>query len=147
MKVLGVWLSIASVSFVSSLAATAEAGNCLKPTPVAFHRGTSSTIVAGGVIRAESVCYVVSAKAGQALHLVVRSPDQNVVVTAYEPGYIMVPRSGDDPDFKGSTLPGASDRDEATRLNARLPATGKYLLVLGTTRGAGGEFNMKIGVR
>ena len=97
-------------------------------------------------MRAEPLCYVLAGRAGQTLTLAVRSPDGNVAVAVYVPGF-KVTRASDGPGISGATLPGAGDQDEAKVFSARLPVSGRYLLVLGTTRGGGGQFRMDVGVR
>ena len=126
--------------------AAAQKADCRRPPALAFRKGASGASVSGGVARAESACYAVEAGMGQTLEIEVTSPDRNVVVSVYRPGY-RVRAASDGPDFVGATLRGASDEDEATRIVSRLPASGRYLLVLGTTRGAGGEFHMRVDVR
>ena len=140
------WFLIGASLLACPVPALAGQADCFHPAPIAFRKGTSSSAVSGGVIRAESICYALDARAGQHLKIGLRSPDKNVVGTVYRPGY-RVEAVPDGPDFKGATLPGASDEDEATRVDARLPVGGRYLLVLGTTRGGGGEYRMQVGVR
>ena len=122
------------------------AADCLRPAMISFAKGASTAARTGGIVRAEDVCYALSARSRQHLKLSMKSPDDNVVVAVYLPGYKVVPAS-DGPDISGKTLPGAADQDEARTLTAALPTTGRYLLVLGTTRGAGGEYKLNVGVR
>lgn len=140
------WFLIATSSLAVPASASTARADCSRPPAISFRKGANFTTVSGGVVRAESICYTVEARAGQSLKVSVRSPDRNVVVTVYRPGY-RVEASADGPDFKGAALPGAGDEDEAVRVDARLPVDGRYLLVLGTTRGGGGEYRMRIGVR
>lgn len=141
-----VWLLITTSFLAVPASASTARADCSRPPAISFRKGASFTTVSGGVIRAESICYTVEARAGQSLKISIRSPDKNVVVTVYRPGY-RVEASADGPDFKGAALPGAGDEDEAMQVDARLPVNGRYLLVLGTTRGGGGEYRMRVGVR
>ena len=120
--------------------------DCVKPAVISFPKGASTAARTGGIVRAEDVCYVLNVLAGQRLSLSLGSPDGNVVVAVYLPGYKVVPAS-DGPDISGKTLPKAADQDEARNLTAVLPVKGRYLLVLGTTRGAGGEYKLHVSVR
>ena len=122
------------------------AADCGRPVMISFSKGASTAARTGSLVRAEDVCYALSARSGQHLKLSLKSPAGNVVVAVYLPGYKVVP-AADGPDISGKTLPGAADQDEARNLTAALPMMGRYLLVLGTTRGAGGEYNLKVGVR
>ncbi len=121
-------------------------GDCVKPALIFFPKNLNTAARTGGIVRAEDVCYALSARAGQHLKLSLKSPDGNVVVAVYMPGYKVIPAS-DGPNISGKTLPGAADQDEARNLTAILPVMGRYLLVLGTTRGAGGDYKLQIGVR
>ena len=51
--------------------------------------------------------------------------------------------SDDGPDISGATMPGADGQHDATTL----PASGRYLFVLGTRRGGGGECTFRVSVR
>lgn len=91
----------------------------------------------GGIVQAEDVCYALSARAGQVLEADIESPDANVVFLLYRPGYRVKPGS-DGLDITGSTMPGAGNQDDATSLHVKLPESGRYLFLPGTTRGATG---------
>ena len=136
--------AIITAAALAAAPAMAQA-DCTRPLPLSFNKGASTAIRTGGILRAEDVCYFLSARAGQRLTLVVRSPDSNVVVAVYEPGYRVTP-ANDGPDIAGKTLRGAADQDEAQAVKALLPATGRYLFVLGTTRGAGGQYRMQVSI-
>ena len=124
----------------------AMAADCLHPTPLHVVTRGHIEVRTGGVLRAEDACYVLSARAGQRLFVSVLSPDDNVVAAVYRPGFRVTPAT-DGPDIKGRTLPGASDTDDARAVRALLPTTGQYLLVLGTMRGAGGQYRLRVGLR
>ncbi len=124
----------------------ARAAGCNAPAPIRFRHGQTGTTVGGGVVRAEEVCYALDARAGQTLQATVSSPDDNVVFSLYRPGYEVKPAS-DGPDISGPTVPGAGAQDDATAVKATLPASGRYLFVLGTARGGGGEYRLRVSVR
>ncbi len=89
---------------------------------------------------------MLTARAGQTILADVASPDENVVFSLYRPGYSVKPAS-DGPDISGPSVPGAGERDDATTVKATLPASGRYLFVLGTTRGGGGEYRLRVSVK
>ncbi len=124
----------------------AQAAGCSPPAQVRFRHGQTGATVNGGIVRAEEVCYVLDGRAGQALQAGISSPDDNVVFSLYRPGYAIKPAS-DGPDISGPTVPGAGAQDDATSVKAVLPANGRYLFVLGTTRGGGGEYKLKVSVK
>ena len=124
----------------------AQAAGCSPPTQVRFHHGQTGAVVGGGIVRAEEVCYALEGRAGQTLQAAVSSPEDNVVFSLYRPGYSIKPAS-DGPDIAGPTVPGAGEQDDAASVKAVLPASGRYLFVLGTTRGGGGEYKLRVSVR
>lgn len=136
---------MATTAFLLMAAAPSPA-DCLHPAPlseVAHDRPVSRT---GGVLRGADVCYIFIAHAGQHLTLSISSPDDNVVAAVYLPGVRVIPAS-DGPDIKGRTLPGAADLDDARSVRASLPASGSYLIVLGTMRGGGGQYRLRVQLR
>ena len=124
----------------------AQAEGCSPPAPIRFRHGQTGASVDGGIVRAEEICYVLEGRAGQTLQAGITSPDDNVVFSLYRPGYAIRPAS-DGPDISGPTVPGAGAQDDAMSVKAVLPASGRYLFVLGTTRGGGGEYRLKVSVR
>ncbi len=124
----------------------ALAADCNAPASIRFRHDGTSTSVGGGIVRAEEVCYVLAARAGQTIQADVTSPDENVVFSLYRPGYSVKP-ADDGPDISGPTVPGAGGQDDATTVKATLPASGRYLFVLGTTRGGGGEYTLRVSVK
>ncbi|WP_419730722.1 hypothetical protein [Lichenicola sp.] len=123
----------------------AWAGDCRSPAPIEFRKGSNAAGVHGGIVRAEDVCYALVARAGQHIEADIQSPDENVVFSLYAPGYRVTPGT-DGVDITGPTLPGAGDEDDATSLHATLPANGRYLFLLGTKRGAGGDYRLQVRV-
>jgi hypothetical protein len=141
--ILAVWVACLLGGVESNVAFAAD---CAHPTPIRFARSANSATVHGGIVRAEDVCYVLSARAGQHLDATLSSPDENVVFSAYRPGY-HVATGSDGADVTGATLPGAGDQDDAAALHVTVPATGNYLFLLGTTRGGGGTYHLRVQVR
>ncbi len=99
--------------------------------------------MAGTVERGEYACYTLSARAGQQLDMEVRSAERNVVLIAYKPGY-RIRQDADGPDVSGPRLVGAGEQDEATTVHGRLGQAGTYLFLLGSTRGAGGTYKLRV---
>ena len=81
-----------------------------------------TTTVSGSVIRGERARYSVKAKAGQTLTVNITSSESNAVFQIYFPG-------------EKETLPGAGERDDATKWSSRIPADNEYVIVVGPTRG------------
>ena len=141
-------LACSTGSLLARADAQAASGtpNCASPAPIHFRQGTTGATVAGTVERAEYACYTLSARAGQLLDVQVRSAEQNVVLIAYEPGYV-IKHDADGPDVSGPTFAGAGEQDEAMTVHGRLDRSGTYLFLLGSTRGAGGTYALRVKVR
>ena len=142
---------LAAASILGIMAAGLQSGpvwaaDCGAPAAIRFGHGQSQAKVSGGMVRAEEVCYVLGARAGQTVRADISSPDDNVVFSLYRPGYRVKP-ADDGPDISGATVPGAGEQDDATSVRATLPASGRYLFVLGTARGGGGEYALRVSVR
>ncbi|NPD68133.1 hypothetical protein HN018_12240 [Lichenicola cladoniae] len=120
--------------------------NCVKPTAIHFRHDASVASASGTVLRAENACYTLSARAGQTLTVKANGADDNVVFSVYEPGYVFK-QASDGPDIIGPSLPGAGDQDDATSLVRKLPRNGQYLLLFGTTRGAGGTCTVRFEIK
>ena len=75
----------------------------------------------------------------------VESPEKNVVFQIYRPGW-KIGRSEDGFAFQGEALQGAGEIADAASWSGRLPESGSYLFVLGTTRG-GGEYRLQVEIR
>lgn len=121
------------------------AGPCDAPAPIRFASGTSSAEITGGVPRGERDCLQLRARAGQHMTATVESPEKNVVFQIYRPRW-KVSRSEDAFVFDGEALQGTAETADASSWSGRLPESGSYLFVLGTTRG-GGEYRLHVIVR
>jgi hypothetical protein len=108
---------------------------------IRFNHGSTTAVVKESVIRGERDYYYLTARAGQNMEVRIRALEDNAAFTIYKPGY----RIGAD-EIKGETLPRAGEMDDATRWIGRLPASGRYLFVVGGTRG-NATYEMTITVR
>jgi hypothetical protein len=120
------------------LGATAAVGAAEPvPTPkmIFFATGSTRGSTGGHVLRGARDLYSVKATKGQIMTVTITAPDDNAVFQIYEPGTEI----GRDADgllqFTGKALAHADDGDDATRWSERLPRTGTYLIVVGSTRG------------
>jgi hypothetical protein len=113
---------------------------------VHFAKGKNSTLIKQSVIRGESDQYTLTAKAGQKMAVGITALEKNAAFTIYQPGY----KAGKDADgileIKGATLKGAGEGDDATAWQGVLPKSGKYLILVGGTRG-NATYKLKITIR
>ena len=134
-------------SFTCAIAEAAPNNpDCITPTAIHFSHGTTAAAMTGTVERAEYACYTLGVRAGQRLDVQVRSAEQNVVLIAYRPGYVLK-QDVDGPDVSGPTLAGAGEQDEAMAVHGRLDKSGTYLFLLGSTRGSGGTYTLQARVK
>ena len=105
------------------------------PQPIFFPAGSTSGTVGGRVVRGKRDLYSVKAIARQIMTVTITTPDGNAVFQIYEPGAQITRDSDGILEFNGKALHGASAGEDATRWSGRLPASGTYLLVVGSTRG------------
>ncbi|MHB8067900.1 MAG: hypothetical protein ACYDIC_08380 [Desulfobaccales bacterium] len=124
------------------LAGTAQAGVVKE---VSFAKGSNSALIKGSVIRGESDQYFLTAKAGQKMEVSITALEKNAAFAIYQPGY----KAGKDADgileIKGATLKGAGEGEDATVWKGVLPGSGKYLILVGPTRG-NATYQLKIGI-
>jgi len=111
---------------------------------IAFARGASHTSIDGGVARGDRAFYTLSARAGQRLTVSGHAEERNVAFQIWRPGY-RLPKTADD-DITGRPLKGAGPQDDARYWNGRLPQSGRYLLVVGATRG-GASYRLEIAIK
>ncbi len=114
------------------LAGVAEAGVSKE---VSFAKGSNSTLIESSVVRGENDQYFLTGKAGQKMEVSISAAEQNAAFAIYQPGY----KAGKDADgileIKGTALPGAGEGEDATAWKGALPSPGKYLILVGGTRG------------
>lgn len=112
---------------------------------VKFPAGKTSTLIQGSVIRGESDQYFLTAKTGQKMEVSISALEKNAAFTIYQPGY----KAGKDADgileIKGATLKGAGEGEDATTWKGVLPSSGKYLILVGPTRG-NATYKLKISI-
>ncbi len=138
-------LFAAAAALLASTASPAVAG-CDQPASVHFAPGTTFAKLTGGIARGERDCFTISARTGQ--RMTVTQTDRgegNIVLQLYRPPWTIMPAS-DGPEIHGATLEGAEEGRDAREWSGQLPATGRYLLVIGTSRG-GGEYAVRLEVR
>ena len=115
-------------------------------TDIRFAGGKSSTVIKRSVIRGESDQYFLTAKAGQKMEVEITAVEKNAAVTIYQPGF----KAGKDSDsvfeVKGATLGGAGESDDATGWKGVLPKSGRYLILVGPTRG-NAAYELKVAIR
>jgi hypothetical protein len=115
------------------------AAACPPAKPVHFAAGASEITLSGG-------CYTLRARQGQILTVEQSdTPDTNIVFQIYHPPWRIV-GSPDQMAVGGTTLPGTAEGEDARRFSGTLPATGDYLLVVGTSRGSGG-YRLRVEIR
>lgn len=111
---------------------------------VQFPRGSTTTMIEQSVIRGERDLYYLTAKAGQTMDVSISALEKNAVFQIYKPGSKIAMEDGIQ-EVKGETLPGVGEEDDATAWNGVLPVSGKYLIVVGGTRG-NATYKLKIGI-
>ena len=115
----------------------AAAAPCDAPVPIRLAPGSTSKEVTGGIARGELACFTIEARRGQ--HMAISQPDPgdgNIVMQIYRPPWAIT-REDDGISVRGLPLPGAKEGDDAKGWAGRLPATGRYLLVIGASWGGG----------
>jgi hypothetical protein len=132
---------VAALLLSGSAPAFAQA-SCGRPAAIQFAPGTSGAVVEGGAPRGEISCYTLTARAGQRMEVTISSIENNGVFQIYAPGWTDKP--GDGPD--GKPLPGVEPGTDAMRFSGVLPASGRYLVVVGATRGGTG-FTLRVSIK
>ena len=116
------------------------------PTPIRFAGGASSATVEGAAIRGELELYSLEARAGQTMTVSITSLENNAVFQIWQPG-ARVARDRDNLiTVTGQALPRAGETDDAMRWTGTLPASGRYLFVVGGTRG-NASFRLQVAIR
>lgn len=128
------WLFALVLVLVPPLAASA-AEPVPTPKPIFFPTGSMRGTVGGHVLRGERNLYSLRAAKGQVMTVTVTAPDDNAVFQIYEPDTAIGRDADGLLEFKGKSLHGADDGDDATRWSGMLPRTGTYIIVVGSSRG------------
>ena len=135
--------SLAALLVCCLWAGAAGAASCDAPAPIGLTPSPSAGEVRGGIARGELACFTIAGHLGQ--HLSVSQPDpgdSNIVMQIYRPPWA-IKHTEDGVRVRGQALPGVKEGDDAKGWGGTLPATGNYLLVLGTSWG-GGEYHVQI---
>ncbi|WP_241626346.1 hypothetical protein [Rosenbergiella epipactidis] len=109
----------------------------------------------GSILRFQQQCWFLPLKAGNKLHIELSDSDGNSALSLYKPGAKVSYGSGDlslfsendDGSYRnpantytGETIDGASDYDNARKVDTNINASGNYLMVIGLSRGPGSDF-------
>jgi hypothetical protein len=94
---------------------------------IKFKTGSHSAIVSGGIARGTVNTYVLEANKGQTISLTITSIENNVVFQILDPT-------------------GKSIVKEKANFSGKLPRSGKYKIVVGTTRG-GASFKLSVSIK
>lgn len=114
--------------------------------PIRFARGTSSAVVSDAVVRGDRAIYSLDVAKGQEMTVAITAEEDNAVFQIYRPGARVLPPRDGVTDIAGRTLPGAAEGEDARRWNGILPDAGRYLIVVGGTRG-NASFRLTVGVK
>ena len=112
---------------------------------IKFAPGTTSATMDDGIARGDTYAYAIIAKAGQTMEVSITSVEENAVFAIYQPGAKFVKKDGET-DIKGATLSKAGSEDDAKSWSGKLPKSGKYLIVVGSTRG-GSDYKLKVTIK
>lgn len=112
---------------------------------ISFTKGKSAATINSSVVRGEVKYYTLRAREGQRLSATITAPEKNAVFQIYRPGYAFTPDQSTLAATSAS-LQGAGETDDAATWEGELPNTGKYLIVVGGTRG-NATYRLNISVR
>ena len=113
-----------------------------EPAEIRLAPDAGRASVESGLARGERGLHVFAAREGQVAALSVTAPSDNAVFQLYVPGAVI----GAEGAIIGNALPGAGEGEDARSWTGTLPATGRYLVVVGAIRG-GTEYRLNISVR
>jgi hypothetical protein len=137
-------LVVVAVLLVS--AAAPVKASCDHPKPIRFAPGTTAAELTGSIARGERDCFTIAARTGQRMTVTQTDLGEgNIVLELYRPPWTVVP-SPDGNLVRGGALEGAGEGSDAREWRGRLPTTGAYLIVIGTSRG-GGEYKVRVEAR
>jgi len=132
----------AIIGFVALLGvAAAQPGAPPAPQPATqptvrelrFASGRTAATVSDAVVRGEKHLWSFEARAGQEATVAIRAPERNAVFQIWRPGARIAAVAP--VEIEGEALPGAGEAQDARRWQGRLPASGRYLVVVGPSRG------------
>ncbi len=113
---------------------------------IRFAPGTSGATVGDSVVRGDRDIYALDVARGQEMTVRITSLEDNAVFQIYLPGARPTVVKDGILDIIGRTLPGAGEGEDTMRWNGILPAAGRYLIVVGGTRG-NATYSMTVGVK
>lgn len=125
------------------LAGTASATADERPE-IRFARGAISATIQGGVVRGDRDIYPITASAGQTMTIDITSAEDNAVFQVFPPGTHYSQDEYDVWTFHGRPLRGAGG--DTRRWSGRLASGGRYLIVVGGTRG-NASYRMHVQIR
>jgi hypothetical protein len=99
-----------------------------------FSPGSASATIEGAAIRGERDVYYITAKAGQTPEVRISAVENNAVFAIFKPGSVATEKDGFT-EITGEAMPKAGEADDTQTWIGTLPVTGKYLIVVGGTRG------------
>lgn len=115
-----------------ALALSAASAGAHETHEIRFAPGSNSATVSGAVVRGTRDIYSFSARKGQTANIEVSAVESNAAMSVWRPGtHVGAPED----DIQGKALPGAGEAQDAQRWSGALPETGRYLIVVGPTRG------------
>lgn len=112
---------------------------------IRFPTGQTSATLSSNVVRGDTDRYDITATEGQTMTVSISSPEKNAAFTIYQPGYRATVEDGLR-IIAGATLTGAGEGDDAMRWHGALPASGKYLIEVGGTRG-NASYQLKVAIK
>jgi hypothetical protein len=130
---------------IAAVLVTAAALSCAtapEPAEIRFAQGSDRASVDGALARGERGLHAFAAREGQTATLSVTAPEGNAVFQLYAPGAVI----GADGGISGGALPGADEGQDARSWHGALPASGRYLVVVGAVRG-GTEYRLSLSIR
>lgn len=134
-----------TIALLLAAVLVAGIGEAGEKKTIRFSPGSHSATVQESVIRGEQDIYYITARAGQTLELSISAVEHNAVFSVYQPGAVAEEKDGYT-EITGKTLPGAGETDDATKWKGTLPVSGKYLIVVGGTRG-NATYKLKVAIR
>ena len=113
---------------------------------IRFARGATSKHISGAVIRGERSLYSIDARSGRRLSVSISSVENNAVFQIYPSGARAERRDYGVEIVGAKALPRAAEGEDTTSWSDILPATGTYLVVVGSTRG-NATYTLRVTIR
>lgn len=139
----GLALIVALAATILPLSALGQPSNLPPMSTITFAPGSSTATVSGQAQPGGRTLYYVAAQAGQTM-TVSLNPAAGLAFQVYRPDTTIARAADGSPLITGRTLPDAGSADNAQAWMGALPATGNYLIVVGTTGAAGALFSLTV---